>query len=92
MKSEDRTRLALKLLGWQGGTVHQIAAEFGVSSTEFLYSNANENAPTFANGWFAWRTSREIWPELREKNKGDLQWLFGALSGANLEELEATAA
>lgn len=89
MNAQDRTRLALRLLGWQGGTVHQICDEFGLSVQDFLYADAQDvgMASDFSFGWFARRTSN--WPEAIKRNRGNLQFFFGAIAAENLNEIES---
>lgn len=43
-----RTEALCRVLGWQGGTVHQVALEIGVSSTDIIYGE-----PADTNGWYA---------------------------------------
>ena len=63
MNDHDRAakRLATlcKALGWQGGTVHQVAAETGVPVEVLLYGKASAEYMNsdFSLGWFWARTN-----------------------------------
>ena len=91
MRAEDRTRLAIKILGWQGGTIHQVCETFGVKVNNFLYDSAEEvgviNSP-FSHGWFAVRTCPldYVRKTLIPRHRGNLQFVFGMLAGENLKE------
>ena len=85
-----RTELALKALGWQGGTVHQICQEFGVEAHEFLYHpqySYYEYEQIYQIGWFGIRTcTRKYFLEnLLPRHKGNLLFVFGVLSGLNVD-------
>lgn len=41
-KQELRTIAGLKALGWQGGTVHQIAEKFGIDANTMLYGEPED--------------------------------------------------
>ncbi len=41
-REEARTKSYLIALGWQGGTIHQIAKEFGCNVNDLLYANASD--------------------------------------------------
>ena len=55
---ENRMQAYLKAVGWQGGTIHQVAKELGVDSHTLLYSMpSNEYLTSPASeGWFTGRT------------------------------------
>jgi hypothetical protein len=44
-----RTEALCRVLGWQGGTVHQVEKEIGVSSTDIIYGTP-ESANDYAAG------------------------------------------
>ncbi|MCR4319790.1 MAG: hypothetical protein NUV74_05565 [Candidatus Brocadiaceae bacterium] len=48
----------LRAVGWQGGTIHQVASELGCDSTALLYGKPNAGPLTSdaSSGWFTGRT------------------------------------
>jgi hypothetical protein len=51
------TELLCLALGWQGGTVHQVAEETGLSVSEIIESNRHDHSQEgHSHGWFALRT------------------------------------
>lgn len=92
MKAEDRTRLVMKALGWQGGTVHDLCKTLALDSHTFLYGDVagvGDMASEFTGGWFGVRTcSPEYFREhLTAKHRGNLQFWFGVAAGLNCAEL-----
>lgn len=90
MKPEDRTRLLMQALGWQGGTIHQACKETGLEVTSFLHDDLRDDGyglnSDFTAGWFAIRTcSKDKFKELASRNHGNLQWWFGVCAGLNVE-------
>lgn len=86
MKNYTNTELLCFAFGWQGGTVHQVAAETGLTVQEIIETNRNQEwigEETSANGWFAARTcSLEF--NLKNnfpKNKGKLSFWMGVAKG-----------
>lgn len=47
----NRTQALCRALGWAGGTIHQVAKEFGVSSTALLYDDADRNHDAYRQGF-----------------------------------------
>lgn len=80
-----RTEALCRVLGWQGGTVHQVAAETGLTVEQILYSSATDTslASKYTGGWFAARTCglehnrAKVFPQ----HKGDLDFWIGAADG-----------
>jgi hypothetical protein len=56
--SMTRTEALCIGLGWQGGTVHQVAEATGLTVEDIVYkAKPSEVAnPEFAGGWFCFRT------------------------------------
>jgi hypothetical protein len=54
----NRTEAICKALGYQGGTIHQLAAETGVSVEDLLYGvpSATYLSSDYSQGWAAGRT------------------------------------
>lgn len=81
----NRTLALCQLLGWQGGTIHQVAKETGCSVDGLLYGIAErEGIPSdFTRGWFAARTCAPI--RFRQlvmsKYRGNLDFWLGAAEG-----------
>ncbi len=42
MKPEQRTKNLLRYFGWQGGTIHQISRETGISVQDLLYGTTDK--------------------------------------------------
>ncbi len=80
MISEIRSRNLMRLLGWQGGTIHDACSEIGVDVCDFLYGTAdfNESGPCndFKRGY---EEAENIMLGLSE-NRGNLQYWFGAVA------------
>ena len=92
MKAEDRTRLVMNALGWQGGTVHELCKVIHCDVREFLYADA-ENVgvmnSSFSIGWFAAKTSPQyLKTKAIKEQAGNVQFWFGVASAQNLIELE----
>lgn len=90
-----RTEALCRVLGWQGGTIHQIAAETGCTVEGLLYGEAKETHLLSDNtkGWFAVRTCpleynrAKIFP----KYKGNLEFWLGAACGMQLQMADERA-
>lgn len=80
MTPVNRTKNLMKLLGWQGGTVHDACKEVGLDVNEFLYSDADfsETGPChdFRRGY---EQASDIALHL-SSNKGRLQYWLGCIS------------
>lgn len=54
--AETRARNLFRYFGWQGGTIHQISAETGVSVTDLLYGEPDavkRVEPGYSHGYLA---------------------------------------
>lgn len=77
-----RTQALMLALGWQGGTVHQLASDLGLDAYEIIYADALEYSQDHRNGWFAYRTnSLEFNQRLKVSEKGNLQFWLGVAGG-----------
>jgi hypothetical protein len=81
------TELLCLALGWQGGTVHQVAEETGLDVSEIINGNRHSEAQeAFANGWFALRTCTLAFN--RERNfparRGQLGFWMGVAKAQEL--------
>lgn len=58
MNTDNRTLNLCKALGWQGGTIHQVAKATGVDTGTLLYGkpSSESTASDYSLGWFAART------------------------------------
>jgi hypothetical protein len=80
MNPATRTKNLMKLLGWQCGTIHDACKEIGCDPHEFLYADSNftDDGPNhdFRRGY----ADAEDIAIYISKNKGNLQYWFGAIS------------
>ena len=81
--AKERTRAFYYFFGWQGGTVHQIAAATGLSSDDILRrEHGGEHSGLDAPGWWAIRTcSAERRREIAARHKGDWRFWRDAIEG-----------
>ena len=83
-----RTELLMEALGWQGGTIHQLADVTGCDAGDLLYGQPTSTilSSPYSLGASAVRTcSREF--NLRvnfPKSKGDLNFWLGVARGVEL--------
>ena len=93
MKSFDRTRLVMRGLGWQGGTVHDLCKHIGCDVDMFLSSDAEgvgDLSSEFSQGWFATRTSPNYLQNIAPGRwRGSLNFWFGVAAGENCKELQS---
>jgi len=82
MNGDSRTIPLYRFFGWQGGTVHQLAAATGLSVMDILYSPIGEGKDTLG-GFSAIRTCGRDWRRdvLAPKHKGDLPYWHGVIAG-----------
>lgn len=79
---EQRVTALLYFFGWQGGTIHQLAQETGISSSDLLYKTEKpSNRHDESLGWFAIRTCdlahrRNV---LAPSRKGNWDYWAGAM-------------
>jgi hypothetical protein len=96
---KTNTELLCLCLGWQGGTVHQVAEATGLTTSQIIdtdrYASHIDGVPT-SGGWFAMRTCS---PEYRASklfpaNQGNLAFWMGCAHGMaitlRLQEMNAT--
>lgn len=77
-----RTEALMLALGWQGGTVHQVANELGLDAHEIIYADASEYNQDHKGGWFAYRTnSLEFNQRFKASERGNLQFWLGVAGG-----------
>ena len=84
MTPEDRAKLIMNALGWQGGTIHQACKEIGCEVQDFLYAKPQE-APIgspYSRGWFAARTSPHyLKVRALHEEQGNVQFWLGVAAG-----------
>ena len=81
---ENRTTAYLRAIGWQGGTIHQIAEELGCNSTDLLYGKPSVDYLTSdsASGWFMGRTCGiESIRKAVKTRRGNLDFWLGYARG-----------
>lgn len=80
---KTNTELLCIALGWQGGTVHQVAAETGLTVSQIVETDRKEETGDFFLGHSAVRTcSLEFNREVNfPKHKGNLSFWMGAARG-----------
>lgn len=83
---EQRARAAYYYLGWQGGTVHQLSKEFGLTVSQILYDDLVQDGAAksdFTGGWFGIRTCDRDWRvnTLLLKVKGNFEYFSGLVRG-----------
>jgi len=86
-----RTAALIQAFGWQGGTIHQLAQETGVSVEDLLYTpfkaDVANNANDISAGWFASRTCTvehniaKVFPKYR----GNVSFWHGVIRGLQLK-------
>lgn len=84
-----RTQIVMNAIGWQGGTVHDLCKELGLTVNEFLYATPEGThcmGSDFTLGWFAGRTSPDY---TKTKAKidyyGNLNFWLGVHHGIALQ-------
>lgn len=86
---KTNTELLCEVLGWQGGTVHQVAKETGLTVEQIVNTDRNslERHGGFSNGWLAARTCgiEHLRAVIFPKRQGDLAFWMGAASGQALK-------
>ena len=91
MSPEKRTKNLFKLLGWQGGTVHDATSEIGVDAHDFLHAPAdfddNGPCPDFRAGYIE---AADIALYIHAR-RGNLHYWFGAVLAVENDFLELYA-
>lgn len=85
MKPVSRTMNLMKLLGWQGGTIHDACREVGLEVNDFLYGEIDFGEDKCSPCKEFKRGYSEA-PDIAiyiSTNKGNLQYWFGAIACAN---------
>jgi hypothetical protein len=80
-----RTEALCNVLGWQGGTIHQVAKETGCALEDLLYGQPKSEhlGSSYTSGWFASRTcsllhrQQNVFPQ----HHGDIDFWIGAAEG-----------
>ena len=81
---EQRTRALLYYFGWQGGTIHQLAKETGINSSDLLYKCDGYPDPVIPmQGFSAIRTCDRDWRvnRLAPNHKGEWPYWRDAILG-----------
>lgn len=89
---EQRTKALYYYLGWQGGTVHQLANEIGLTVQQILYDEMPSKAETatrardFSHGFSAVRTCDLNWrvTKLLPEWKGNVDYWYGVIEGFHI--------
>ena len=88
LNPEERTQALYFFFGWQGGTVHQLAAATGLTVSQILYeplSLRGDLSSAFTGGWSSIRTCSRAWRRntltLAPQRLGDFEYWSGAISG-----------
>lgn len=87
---KTNTELLCLVLGWQGGTVHQVAAATGLAVDQIINGDRNSEKPwgdTYWHGWSATRTCslRHNHDIVFPKYMGDVNFWMGAARGKELQ-------
>lgn len=80
---EQRTKALMYFLGWQGGTIHQVADEIGISAYNIHNLDMDGPRDNATSGWFGVRTCGMDWRRevLLPKAKGDWSFWTGVIEG-----------
>jgi hypothetical protein len=89
---EKRLQNLLAYFGWQGGTIHQVAAEVGVDSAELLYGHpaSIHLASLYSLGACSLETCSKSWRvnRLAPKRKGERDYWLGVADAISICEEE----
>jgi hypothetical protein len=83
MKPETRIESLMALLGWQGGTVHDVCAVVGLDVNDFLYTDFSVLCHDFQRGY---KESGDLALYYLSTNNGNLQYWFGVISAIQTME------
>lgn len=89
---ENPTLVLMHVLGWSGGTIHQVAEATGLTVEQILH--LNEVKPDTAmgseqsSGWFAVRTCDLAYNKatIFPKYQGNVDFWYGAMRGQWMKE------
>lgn len=84
----NNTQCLMIALGWQGGTVHQVSEEIGVSVQDILYKKIDRiEAMSFdyQSAWFAVRTCSQSFflSNIAPKQHGNVLFWHGVIQAVN---------
>lgn len=88
MTPEQRSLALMHALGWQGGTIHQVAAVTGCEVADLLHGEDDAHlGGAFGMGFSAVRTcGREFFNRTAEKHFGVLAFWLGVAEGQHLND------
>ncbi len=92
MAKPNNTKALFNLLGWQGGTIHQVGEALGVNGLDLIYNeptngrglNRDYMAGQFAHDTCTLEYTREV---LLPKYKGNLDFFLGYMRAADIVEM-----
>lgn len=78
----NETKCFFDMLGWTGGTIHQVAEELGVDANDLLYGKPIQPLRTdcdYIKGQYAHDTCEKTWvrDRLLPKYKGNIDFWLG---------------
>lgn len=75
----NRTLNLLNAFGFQGGTIHQVAALTGCDAFDLLHTEEIPFDMDRGRGWFAYRTNKQNYnkEEVTPKEQGNVQFWLG---------------
>lgn len=82
----NRTLNILKSLGFQGGTIHQVAEITGCEAFNVLYVKAEPSRIDYKDGVNSVKHLQEYFPVIAENKKGNLQFWLGVADA--IEEIQ----
>lgn len=84
----NRTAAIMRLIGWQGGTVHQLCEYLGVDVNKFLWDEKDLSKDSnYTLGLYCSTNSKAyINSHIVPKYKGDTQYWIGAAVGSTLTQ------
>lgn len=82
----NRTAAVMSLIGWQGGTAHQLCEYLGIDVNKFLWDEKDLSEDSnYTLGLYCSTNSKGyINSYIVPKYKGDTQYWIGAAVGSNL--------
>lgn len=83
---EKRAEALYDFFGWQGGTVHQLARETGLTVSQILYDDlpyTNYLYTPFASGFIIGRNGTDSPHDMIAINKGRFDFWSGVINGYN---------
>ena len=86
---EQRADALFYYFGWQGGNVHQLASETGLTTNQILYDapDVPKNISSdFSSGFSAVRTCTKTWrvETLAPRYIGNISYWLGVMEGYNI--------